>query len=80
MSYSAESMVEIAREHWKEFLPTKYATYKADGTLEQNLKAAANLTLQAMEDDRSAGYSQAEAWDMESRHFILQKPEANPRG
>lgn len=75
MSFSPESLMELARAHWKEFLPEKYATYDKAGTLDQNLKAAANLTLQAMEDDRSAGYSQQEAWDMESRHYIFQKPE-----
>jgi hypothetical protein len=78
MSYSPEALMELAREHWKEFLPIKYATYLKDGTLDSNLRAAANLTLQAMADDRSAGYSQAESWDMESRYYILPKPEPTP--
>ena len=70
-SFSQQSLADQARRHWKEFQPTKYRDLKAAGQLEAASLAAANLTLQAMEADRAAGYSQLEAWELERERWLL---------
>ena len=70
-SFSQQSLVDQARRHWKEFQPTKYRELKASGQLQAALASAADLTLQAMEDDRLAGYSQYEAWEKNRELYLL---------
>ena len=85
--FDPESLIEQGRRHWKEFLPRKYNHLNQTGQLTKALAAAVALTLQAMEDDRSAGYSQYEAWEKDRSLYLLlpeehdphaEKPPANP--
>jgi len=74
-SFSKESLVEMGREHWKEYLPQKYQDLEANGGLDQELSAAAEMTLQAMQDDREAGYSQYDAWEANREHHLILRAE-----
>jgi hypothetical protein len=72
MSYSLESLKRQGLKHWKEFLPSKVQELKEAGTLDQELTAAAQMTLAEMVALREQGYTQHEAWSMaRSNHLIL---------
>ena len=57
-----------------QFQPTRYKRLKAEGTLKEELHAAAKLTEQAMELLTSTGMPKDEAW-MEARGTYLFPPE-----
>ena len=73
-SYSKEKLVEMGREHWKEYQPTKYWDLETTGQLEQELSAAADLTMKAMQVDIDAGFRPHEAWE-NTRELYLLLPE-----
>lgn len=77
--FDPESLKEQARRHWQEFNPRKYRDLKASGQLEQSLSAAVQSTLQAMEDDRQAGYNQWEAWEKNRSLHLLLPEEPDPK-
>jgi len=66
-----DALVAIGREHWREYLPAKYAALRDAGTLTAELEAAAELTLQEMAGHRSAGFRQHEAWAMAREHYLI---------
>ena len=70
------NLMHQGRQHWKEFQPTKYAELKKSGKLEEALKAAANLTYQAMNTLIDSGIPQHEAW-MQTREQYLLLPDEN---
>jgi len=77
-SFSKEALIEMGREHWKEYLPQKYQDLETNGTLDQELSAAAEMTLQAMQVDQEAGYSQFEAWEANREHHLILPAEDDP--
>lgn len=77
ISFSKDALVEMGREHWKEYLPKKYQDLLDKGTLDQELLVAAEMTLQIMEDDQESGYTQIEAWEKNQERYLL-LPEPMP--
>ena len=73
--YSLNDLVQLAREHWQEFLPSKFKALTEAGTLEQSLKIAARLTIKEMDDLIAMGASQYEAWEACRENHLLLKPE-----
>jgi hypothetical protein len=68
------SMVAMGREYWKTCLPTSYQVLLEAGQLEQALTTAAEMTLEAMQSLRNAGFSQWEAWEAtRENHLLLPK-------
>ena len=73
-----DEWINLARAHWKEFLPKKYAQLEAKGpkALTKALYEAAHQTdrdlLQLVED---LGISEAEAWTMVRETYLLLRPE-----
>lgn len=68
-------MAEMAKAHWRQYYPTGYQELKANGTLDREAIACAELTQMEMEVlEQSYGMSSQEAW-IESRHlFCLKDP------
>ena len=60
-----------ARAHWKEHLPAMYRRLLANGTLESELKAAAEATSREMEALRNEGATATEAWEMVRERYLL---------
>jgi hypothetical protein len=70
--YDLKSLVQVGRGHWRVYLPEKFKHLTDAGTLEAELKAAAELTIAEMDDLRTAGYQLHEAWAMaRETHLIL---------
>ena len=75
------SMVAMARDYWKTCLPARYQFLLEAGQLEQALTAAAEMTLEAMQSLRNAGFSQWEAWEAtRENHLLLPKEPASGVG
>lgn len=53
----------LAKAHWKEFQPTRYAMLVEDGTLDEEANAAARLTYEALKDEMQTGLDQESAWE-----------------
>ena len=66
--------ISKAERHWKTFQPTRYKRLKAEGTLPQELRAAAELTDKEMRQLQESGMRQDEAW-MLTREKYLFPPE-----
>ena len=66
--------ISQAERHWKKYQPTRYKRLKAEGTLKEELHAAAKLTAQAMELLTSTGMPKDQAF-MEVRGQYLFPPE-----
>jgi hypothetical protein len=74
-TFSQQALVNLGREHWREFQPKRYKALQQAGKLEQELQAAANLTLSEMESSRQLGYTQEEAWELSMQNHLLVPPE-----
>ncbi len=72
-----QQWIDIAKEHWKEFLPKKYAALEAQGqeALYKALYQAAEMTGQQMDQLQASGLSHWEAWEMTREEYLLLKPE-----
>ena len=79
MRFDLPSLIELGRNHWREYLPKKYRQLQQMHQLEPSLRAAAQMTLKEMEDDRAVGYSQYEAWEKDREHFLLLPEEYDPQ-
>jgi hypothetical protein len=77
-SYSRESLIDLGRKHWKEYLPKKYRALKKAKTLEKELAAAADLTLKDMQDCRRAGMNVHEAWQESRELHLILREETSP--
>ena len=71
-----QNWVSQARDHWKEFQPTRYKRRKADGQLEAELQLAAELTYQEMSELENQGYNEHEAWEMVRQTYLFPAEEA----
>src|SRR5712692_9997160 len=56
-----EGWVEMAKEHWKMFLPKMYAHLEAEGKLEERAQRAAQFTADEMREAMKDGCSESEA-------------------
>ncbi len=77
-SYSRETLIDLGRKHWKEYLPRKYRALKRAGTLEKELAAAADLTLKDMDELKASGLNVHEAWQASRELRLLLKEEPGP--
>ncbi len=67
--------IRMAREHWKEFLPRRYAEFEAAGKLDEALRAAAEQTYLEMSQLEESGFQPDEAFQMVREEYLLLKPE-----
>lgn len=72
---SKSSMVAMGREYWRSCLPARYQALLEAGILEQALTSAAELTLEAMQKLRKAGFSEWEAWEVKREQYLLLEKE-----
>jgi hypothetical protein len=72
---SVHQLKSMARKHWEEWLPEKVKELKAEGKLNEELHAAANLAQDEIETLMKAGYSIDEAREVALPMFILLPPE-----
>lgn len=70
-------LIAEGRAHWKAHLSALYNRLKNQGRLEQELKNAAEQTLQEMQElQKKAGMTPAEAWpEVRAMHLILDPTE-----
>jgi hypothetical protein len=68
-------MVAMGREYWKSCLPARYQALLDAGELEQVLTTAAEMTLEAMQSLRKAGFSEWEAWEATREDYLLLEKE-----
>ena len=68
-------MAEIAKAHWRQYHPASFKELKANGTLDKEAAACAELTQREMDVVMATtGMTAMEAW-IESRHlFCLKDP------
>ena len=69
--------INQAREHWKEFQPTRYQELQKAGKLDAALTAAAEQTHQEMSQLESQGFQNHEAWEMTREKYLFPPPEQN---
>lgn len=69
-----ENWISLAREHWKEFQPTRFKELQQTGKLKEALAEAAERTHLEMSDLENAGLTTHEAWEM-VRELYLFPPE-----
>jgi len=72
---SKSSMVAMGREYWRSCLPTRYQALLNAGELEPALTTAAEMTLEAMQSLRNAGFSEWEAWEATREDYLLLEKE-----
>ena len=62
---------DLARAHWKEHLPNRYAALQKAGKLEASLDQAANQTYLETSQLEDAGMNPQEAWEMTREKYLL---------
>ena len=68
-------MAEIAKSHWRQYHPESYKELKANGTLEKEADASAELTLREMDVlMKTYGMTSMEAWTESRNLFCLKDP------
>ena len=72
---SVLELMTLARKHWKAHLPDKVKELQAEGLLEAETNAAANLAQAEIETLMKAGYQEHEAREVALPMFILLRPE-----
>ena len=65
-----------AKEHWKEFQPTRFKELQKSGQLLQALTAAADQTQKELETLMAQGFRYAEAWEMIREDYLFPPEEA----
>lgn len=66
-----QNWVNQARDHWKEFQPTKYKALKKQGTLDLALKEAAERTYREVDQLEEAGFQPDEAFQMVRERYLF---------
>ena len=66
-----------AREHWRQFQPTKFRDLLKAGKLNLALQHAVELTHREMSELEQAGYKPQEAWEMVREKYLF-PPEERP--
>jgi hypothetical protein len=72
---SVHELMTLACKHWTAHLPDKVKELQAEGMLEAETNAAANLAQSEIETLMKAGYQEHEAREVALPMFILLKPE-----
>lgn len=74
-----QQWIDLAREHWKEWLPKKYAALKVQGdqVLNKALYQAASQTAREVTQLEDSGLTFLEAWEMTRETYLLLKPEVD---
>lgn len=67
--------ISMAREHWEEYLPEKFAALKEAGTLEQTLQQAAEQTYREIDELENSGFRPHEAEEIVFPKYLLLPPE-----
>lgn len=70
---------DLARQHWREFLPKRYAALQEAGILEKSLDEAANQTFLEVSQLEQSGFQPDEAWQMVRENHLLLPPEDQPQ-
>jgi len=74
-----EGWCEMAKEHWRVFLPKRYARLQAEGKLDEEAAKAARITAREMRDVMNGGFSESEAWQaFRGRWIFLPSEEEQP--
>lgn len=60
-----------AIEHWKQYLPSLYASLKEKGLLEERAQKAANQTNEALEEMVSGGTPWEQAWELIRNDWVF---------
>lgn len=68
---SISKLIALARKHWNEHLPQRVRELRAQGTLDEELQGAANLAQAEIEQLKSRGYQEYEAWEVVLPTLIL---------
>jgi len=68
----------IAREHWRQFLPSMYRALEEGGRLEKTAQQAAQRTLSDQASLIASGQSPQEAWEAVRDRYLLLPPETTP--
>ena len=71
-----QNWINQARDHWKEFQPTRFKELKKAGKLEAALKEAAEQTYLEMNELEEQGFQNHEAWDMVRQNYLFPPEEA----
>jgi hypothetical protein len=66
-----EGWAQMAKDHWRVFLPKMYAQLEAEGKLDETAERAAYLTADSMQEAMEDGYSEPEAWEACRKEFIF---------
>jgi len=66
-----QNWINQARDHWKEFQPTKYKALKKQGTLDLALKEAAERTYRETSELEDAGFQPDEAFQMVREEYLF---------
>ncbi|MDO9562889.1 MAG: hypothetical protein Q7J60_14825 [Bradyrhizobium sp.] len=74
---SVLELTSLARRHWKAHLPDKVKELQAEGLLEAETNAAANLAQDEIERLMGLGYQEHEAREVALPRFILLPPEVD---
>ena len=70
-------MIQVTMAHWRQYHPESYKTLKAEGRLEKEAAACADLTLMEMSVlQKTHGMGATEAWQESRELFCLKDPMA----
>lgn len=72
-----QNWMNQAKEHWKEFQPTKFKALQAAGTLDEALQSAADQTSKEMGDLRASGFNHQEAWEIVRESYLFPPQEGS---
>jgi hypothetical protein len=72
---TTEAFAAMARNHWKKWLPKKWAALKESGELEASIRAAAQMATDEKRRLMAAGYQEHEADEVVKAELILLPPE-----
>ena len=63
--------ISQARDHWRQFQPTKFKELRKAGKLEQALRDAAERTHREMTELENSGFRNHEAWEMVRERYLF---------
>lgn len=71
-----QNWIGQAREHWKEFQPTRFRELKKAGKLEEALQEAVDRTSAEMQALEAKGFREYEAWEIVRNEYLFPPEEA----
>jgi hypothetical protein len=77
---TTEAWASMARKHWKEYLPKKWAALQANGETQAAVMAAAQQAQEMKAQLMQSGFQEHEADEVVRAEFILLKPEPEASG